>query len=168
MRKTLIIIATALCLSSCAITTSFYYADITLMNDSGEIINKWNDAQIGYEKTAYQYNEGWSTKSAFGMSFLDNQGKLIHLRGGIVIIDNFRTQTDINGYDYTSFEKNEIAKQKQKYNVLKLNIAECEKQIAKSNDDEFITLKQEQIQGLSRQMDEIKEYLQRTYNYKID
>lgn len=167
MRKILIIIATALCLSSCAITT-YYYADITLMNDNGNIIKKWDDAQIGYEKTAYQYNEGWSTKSAFGMSFLDNQGRLIHLRGGIVIVDNFRTQTDVYGYDYTDFEKNDIAKQKQKYKVLKLNITECEKQITKNKDDEFIALKQEQIQGLSRQMGEIKEYLQRAYNYKID
>lgn len=176
MRKVLIIIATALCLSSCAITNNSYYSkthyfgDVALLNNNGDTLRQWKQAIIGYENTgAYQNDKSWFLGNDYGTNFIDNQGKSIYLRGGIVIVDNVRKATDTKAFKvYTSSEKADIAEFEKKYNVLKLNVAECDKQLRQTNDNEYKAFKAEQIQGLSRQMDEIKEYLQRTYNYKID
>lgn len=173
MRNLLLSICLLALLNACGLTYTTYQADITLMNDNGQTIRKWNDAIIGknvhdgfnYQKDLYTFS------SSFGLDFKDNQNNPVHVRGGIIIIENFKYDRDYQEFEsreYTKQEQTDIDSKVKKYNLLKLNIENNTEEIAKSSDPQYIKMKEEQTLRMKAEMTDIRDYLMRNYQKKID
>ena len=147
-------------LNACSIYT---LADVTLLDSNGNTIQQWNDAIVKEFNPAYQ----WEAKSAFGLSFRDSDGNPVHIRGGIIIVGNFGNQTAQFPH-YTKEERADIDSKIKKYNLLKLNIQNNEKEVAKSTDSQYIKMKEEQTLRMKAEMTDIRDYLMRNYQKNID
>lgn len=170
MRKLLLSIGLLALLNACGLTYTTYQADITLMNDNGQTIRKWNDAIIGKEvKDDYRFQKDlYSFSSSFGLDFMDNQNNPVHVRGGIIIIENAKSYSVYEPMEYTKQERADIDSKVKKYNLLKLNIENNTEEISKSSDSQYIKMKEEQSLRMKAEMTDIRDYLIRNYQKKID
>ena len=147
--------------------------DRGLMNDNGQTIWKWNDAIIGKEvHDGFNYQKDlYSFSSSFGLDFKDNQNNPVHVRGGIIIIENVKSDREYKDFEpreYTKQERADIDSKIKKYNLLKLNIENNTEEIAKSSDSRFIKMKEEQSLRMKAEMTDIRDCLMRNYQKKID
>ena len=79
-------------LTSCGVTKVTTYGDVSLLNNNGEIIQKWNSSTLSSE-TYYageQLSYSFPLKNG-GLNFTDKDGEGHYISGGIIIVDNIRT-----------------------------------------------------------------------------
>lgn len=170
MKKTILFISMMMLLDACGLTYVTYQADITLLGNNGEVIRKYEDAVIGkevhdgfnYQKDLYSYS------SSFGLDFIDNQYNPVHIRGGIIIIDNVKFTSEYEALSYTKEERADIESKTKKYNLLKLNIQNNEEEIAKSTDDRYIRMKKEQTLKMKAEIADIRYYMLEKYHKTLD
>lgn len=160
MRKLSLFFGILVSLNACSIYT---LADIKVLDYNGNLIREYNDAIVKEFNPAYQ----WEARSAFGLSFRDADGNPVHIRGGIIIVDNFGDTMDQIRH-YSKAERTDIDSKVKKYNLLKLNIENNTEEIAKSSDSRFIDMKEEQTLRMEAEMTDIRDYLMRNYQKKID
>ena len=84
-------------LSSCGVTQYTTYADITLLNNNGEVIRQWDNSAL-QSTTVYssgdRYTHGDPLKNS-GLNFTDKDGETHYISGGIIIVDNIKTCREI-------------------------------------------------------------------------
>ena len=79
-------------LTSCGVTKITSYGDVSLLNNNGEIIQKWDSSTLSSE-TYYageQISYSFPLKNG-GLNFTDKDGEGHYISGGIIIVDNIRT-----------------------------------------------------------------------------
>lgn len=170
MKNLLLSIGLLALANACGLTYTTYQADITLLGDNGQTIRKWNDAVIGKEvKDDYRFQKDiYSFSSSFGLDFMDSQSNPVHVRGGIIIIENVKSYSVYEPREYTKQERIDIDSKIKKYNLLKLNIENNTEEIAKSSDPKFIEIKEDQSMKMKAEMSDIKDYLMRNYQKKLN
>ena len=169
MRNIFLSIGLLALLNACGLTYTTYQADITLLGDNGQTIRKWNNAVIGKEvKDDYRFQKDLYTfSSSFGLDFMDSQSNPVHVRGGIIIIENVKSYSVYEPREYTKQERIDIDSKIKKYNLLRLNIENNAEEIAKSSDPQYIKMKEEQTLRMKAEMTDIRDYLMRNYQKKI-
>ena len=99
---------------------------------------------------------------------MDSQSNPVHVRGGIIIIENVKSYSVYEPREYTKQERIDIDSKIKKYNLLRLNIENNAEEIAKSSDPQYIKMKEEQTLRMKAEMTDIRDYLMRNYQKKID
>ena len=81
-------------LTSCGVTKIVSYGDVSLLNNNGEIIQKWDSSTLSSETydnyTGEQISYFLPLKNG-GLNFTDKDGESHYISGGIIIVDNIRT-----------------------------------------------------------------------------
>ena len=90
MKKLIVLYFISFIMCSCSIQS--YYGNISLLNENGEIINKWDNSIIqvcnGYTgETFTPYKNG-------GIEFFTEQNDHLYISGGIIIINKINSKTE--------------------------------------------------------------------------
>lgn len=118
-------------LTSCGVVSKYVYGDISLMDDNGQIIRKYDNSVLQYEEmdiaTGKKTSSSYSIKYGGGLLFSDSDGETHYINGGIIIVDNIRNLSkpikvdqdnpdfDLNQVKYDIEELNQQISEKKKY-----------------------------------------------------
>lgn len=86
IRNILTILSAAVLLASCS--EYKYIGDISLLNDAGDTLRVWRDAEVASE---YNGNTEYNGFRNGGVMFKTKESGMSYISGGIIIIENIKT-----------------------------------------------------------------------------
>lgn len=139
MKKFIVFLLASILLCSCATTfVTQTYGDISLLNNNGETIKKWDNsvlettravASTGAYAEATELN---GFKASGAVNFKDKNGEYHWVSGGIIIIDNLRTRTaSVDGVSALSADR--IINREERYAEMKAEFLRCKAQVEENN-----------------------------------
>ena len=92
-----IALITAATLSSCGVTTTITYGDISVLDLNGKQIRQWDnctmDVSVKDNYSGQNLQKTYAIKNGGGLAFTDDSGESHYVAGGVIIVDNIHTGT---------------------------------------------------------------------------
>ena len=108
-----IALITAATLSSCGVTTTITYGDISVLDLNGKQIRQWDnctmDVSVKDNYSGQNLQKTYAIKNGGGLAFTDDSGESHYVAGGVIIVDNIRTT--VNGSTPSEFEYKQLKKE---------------------------------------------------------
>lgn len=93
IRNILAVLSAAVMLVSCS--EYKYFGDISLLNDAGDTLRVWRDAEVASE---YNGNTEYYGFRNGGVTFITKEGGVTHISGGIIIVENIKVETAVQSF----------------------------------------------------------------------